>query len=205
MTFPPMDTVLEAHGLRLVPVFTAPAAAVLEAVRESLPELKPWMSWAGADYHADQLRGWLEGQKRLWMEGQEFNFTIFAHAQGAALGGVGLDHINPAYRLANLGYWVRTSATRRGIASRAARMVARFGFETLGLLRAEIVMAEANLPSQRTAEKAGARRERLLRQRIWAHGHYGPAWMFSLLPQDFGLDLAVMDAAWQRFSGSAAA
>ena len=78
MTFPPMDTVLEAHGLRLVPVFTAPAAAVLEAVRESLPELKPWMIWAGADYHADQLRGWLEGQKRLWMEGQEFNFTIFA-------------------------------------------------------------------------------------------------------------------------------
>jgi RimJ/RimL family protein N-acetyltransferase len=145
------------------------------------------------------MLAWLRQQKSLWQQGSEFNFTILDRNQGVVLGGAGLNHLNRVHRLANLGYWVRTSATRRGVASQATRIVARFAFERLGLLRVEIIAAEENLPSQRAAEKAGATREGLLRQRVWSRGRFGPAWMFSLLPQDLGLDLAEMDAAWQRF------
>jgi RimJ/RimL family protein N-acetyltransferase len=39
----------------------------------------------------------------------------------------------------------------------------RWGFEELGLERIELVAATGNLPSQRVAERAGVKREALLR------------------------------------------
>lgn len=202
MTLFPADIELVDAELRLLPVFVVPAEAILEAVRESLQELRPWLGWAGPDYSDDQLRSWLDQERSAWQRGSSFQFTILDADQRLVLGGAGLNHFNHLHRLANLGYWVRTSATRQGIGSRATRLLARFAFEHIGLLRTEIVVAEDNLPSQRTAEKAGATREGLLRQRLWSRGTYGPAWMFSLLPQDLGVDLAVVNAAWQRYMGS---
>jgi RimJ/RimL family protein N-acetyltransferase len=63
-------------------------------------------------------------------------------------------------------YWIRTSRTREGAATEAIRLLADFGFATLGLVRVEIVVALGNFSSQRAAEKAGAYREGLLRNRI---------------------------------------
>jgi ribosomal-protein-serine acetyltransferase len=89
--------------------------------------------------------------------------------------------------LANLGYWVRSSATRRGIATRAARLVGEFAVKQVGLLRAEIVVAVGNKPSLRVAEKCGAKREGVLRNRLIVREQVLDAVMHSLTPQDFDL------------------
>jgi RimJ/RimL family protein N-acetyltransferase len=86
--------------------------------------------------------------------------------------------------MANLGYWVRTSAAGRGVATNATRAAARFGFEQLGLRRIEIVAAVDNIPSQRVAEKAGAVREGILRQRLLIRGKSMDAVLFSLVRED---------------------
>ena len=83
------------------------------------------------------------------------------------MGGCGLYHIDrtivPA---ASLGYWVRSDATCRGIATAAAGMLALFGFRELGLARIEILVAMENVSSQRVAEKIGAAGEGVLRRRL---------------------------------------
>jgi RimJ/RimL family protein N-acetyltransferase len=61
-------------------------------------------------------------------------------------------------------------------------MLVDFGFATLGLIRIEIVVAVGNFGSQRAAEKAGAYREGLLRNRIVQRGEARDAYMFSLIP-----------------------
>src|SRR6185312_4258697 len=91
------------------------------------------------------------------------------------------------HRYANLGYCVRTSRTRQGLAARATRLAARYGFETLGLTRIEIVANPDNLGSRRVAEKAGARLEAIVRNRIVMHGQPLPAVLYSLVPEDLGL------------------
>ena len=94
--------------------------------------------------------------------------------------------------MANLGYWVRTSAARRGVATNATRAVARYGFEELGLQRIEIVAAVRNLPSQRVAEKAGAVREGVLRKRLLIRGEAHDAVLFSLVAEDLsGIDFSL--------------
>jgi RimJ/RimL family protein N-acetyltransferase len=92
-----------------------------------------------------------------------------------------LNKIDKPHLRANLGYWVRTSATRRGFATAAARLLARFGVEHLNLDRIEIVAAVDNIASQRVAEKLGAVREGVARHRLRIHDVPYDAVVYSLL------------------------
>lgn len=161
--------------------------ALNEAVHESLAELHPWMDWATEAYDEAAARRWLEFVKLYWEHSTGFQFAITDAVNGQYIGNCGVDGINPKYRFCNLGYWVRTSRTGQGIASRAARLAARFAFETAGLVRAEIVIATGNIASQRAAEKAGAHHEGILLNRMVVRTQVYDAVMYSLTPADFGL------------------
>lgn len=162
----------------------ADAEPMFEAVRESIAEVSPWMPWCHSGYSLDESRLWCESRADAWEKRTEFDFLIVDEQDDFPLGVCGLNHINVEERFANLGYWVRTSRTRQGIATAAVPMIARFGFDSLNLYRIEIVVAASNLPSQRVAEKVGALREGLLRQRLVVREKVLDAFMFSLIPDD---------------------
>lgn len=171
---------LRAATLEDVPAFYA-------AVHESLPELSRWLAWAVQDYTRDHALLYLQNLPGRWERDESYELLVCEAASGEILGGVGLNGLNRLHRMANLGYWVRSSRTGRGAASRAARLLARFGMEQLGFTRIEIVAALGNIPSQRAAEKAGAIREGILRNRLVVQGQPVDAVMFSLLPGDLGI------------------
>ncbi|MEK6223196.1 MAG: GNAT family N-acetyltransferase, partial [Chloroflexota bacterium] len=87
----------------------------------------------------------------------------------------------------NLGYQVRTSRLGEGIATEAAKLVVRYGFEKLMFQRIEIVVRIDNVSSQKVAEKLGAVREGLLRNRLQINGTPWDAYMYSLIPNDYGI------------------
>jgi ribosomal-protein-serine acetyltransferase len=120
-------------------------------------------------------------QRRLGA-GKEFSFLIVDPRSNQIVGNCGLDHVHETHRFANLGFWVRTSRTRQGGATEATELLSEFGFSALNLARIEIVVAVGNFASQRVAEKAGALREGLLRNRLVHRGAVRDAYMFSLLP-----------------------
>lgn len=164
------------------------AEQVFEAVCESLTELKPWMSWAHDGYAKRETEEYIRITRARWSEDTLFSFAVTDANSGRFLGGCGLGQRHPVYRLSNLGYWVRSSRHGQGIAGRAAKLVARFGFEHAGIVRAEIVMAVPNERSRRVAEKIGAHYEGILRNRMVVGKAIYDAHMFSLLPSDFGLE-----------------
>ena len=161
---------------------------LFDAVRESLTELKPWMSWAHGDYAQQETEDYIRITRARWEENTLFAFGITDANTGEILGGCGLGQKSPVYHCSNLGYWVRTSQHGHGIAGRAAKLVARFGFEHAGIIRAEIVMAVPNEKSRRVAEKIGAHYEGILLNRMVVRQTIYNAHMFSLLPSDFGLE-----------------
>ncbi len=127
---------------------------------------------------------WLNSRSQMWSEGTEYDFVIFDTKDNTFLGGCAIDQINRRHNFANLGYWVRSSRAGQGIATAAVRLICRFGFETLSFTRLEIVAAVQNKASQRVAEKAGAVREGVQRNRHVVHGRIYDAVMFSLVPDD---------------------
>lgn len=155
------------------------------AVRESLQELKPWMSWATDAYSEQTAREYITIARARW---EEHTFYAFAVLRGDDfLGASTLSSIHPIYHFCNLGYWVRTSRHGQGIAGRAAKLAARFAFEYLGLVRVEIVIGVGNRASQRVAEKIGAHPEGTLLNRMVIGKSVSDAQMYSILPSDFGL------------------
>ncbi len=70
------------------------------------------------------------------------------------------------------------------MATVAARLLAQFGFGELKLSRLELVIDVDNQASQRVAEKLGAFREGVLRQRLFVHNQARDAVMYSLIPRD---------------------
>ena len=158
-----------------------------KAVQESIPELEPWMSWANDKYTNETALNFITLTRTYWANGSLYAFAITDTQTGAIIGGCSLSHIHPIYHFCNLGYWVRTSRHGEGIAGRAARLAARFAFERINLIRAEIVIALGNEPSKRAAEKAGAHYEGILLNRMVIGTQIIDAYMFSLLPSDFEL------------------
>jgi RimJ/RimL family protein N-acetyltransferase len=158
-----------------------------QAVTESLAELKPWMSWAHDGYSQVEADSFIRITRARWEERTLFAFVIVDEDDGNILGGCSLSNKHPIYHYCNVGYWVRTSRHGGGIAGRAAKLAARYGFEHAGIIRAEIVMAVGNEKSRRVAEKVGAHYEGILRNRMVVGKAIYDAHMYSLLPSDFDL------------------
>jgi ribosomal-protein-serine acetyltransferase len=156
------------------------APALWEAARESVGEVYRWLPWCHPEYSMAEAEAWARSRAPRAAEGREYAFAIVGK-DGRFLGGCGVNQINDKHSFGNLGYWVRTSATRRGVATEAVRQVAAFAFRNTGLVRLEIVCAVGNHASQRVAERAGAVREGVLRHRLLLHGQPVDAVMYSVV------------------------
>lgn len=160
------------------------APLLYEAVRESIPEVSRWLPWCHENYSIEESRQFVSSREISSQGDEWYSFAVFDKDQQRFLGGVGLNFINRIHQIGNLGYWVRSSATQRGVATAATRLAAYFAFDQLGLHRIEIVAAMDNLASQRVAEKAGATREGVLRKRLLINGQSCDAVMYSLVRED---------------------
>jgi ribosomal-protein-serine acetyltransferase len=154
-----------------------------QAIRESLAELAPWLPFAYPNYSRKETRDWIKNRPKDWKKGIGYEFAILdAGDNSTMLGGCGLNGVSKLDHRANLGYWVRTGRMGQGIAPAATRLLARWGFETLKLTRIEVIVATGNQRSLRAAEKSGARREGVLRNRVYVRDKLYDAVMFSFIP-----------------------
>ena len=179
-----MKTEFTDGRITIRPYLEADIPRLFEAVRESVAELSAWLPWCTPAYSLKDSTEFIMTCPTNWKQGEHYSFLIEEAGDGRFLGGVGLNFINRLHNFANVGYWVRSSATGQGVAGAAVRLAAGFGFRELGFSRLEILAAVGNVASQRVADKAGARREGILRKRLQLHGEALDAVLFSLVAED---------------------
>jgi ribosomal-protein-serine acetyltransferase len=155
------------------------------AARESTEQIYPWMEWCHPRFSRQDSKAWVLSREKDWKTGAEYSFVIADAFTKAFLGSCGINGVNRSHKFANLGYWVRTSATGRGAATAATKLLAKFGFQELKLNRIEIVISVGNRPSERVAEKVGATKEGILRRRLVIGNKTHDATMYSLIREDF--------------------
>lgn len=158
-----------------------------EAFTESSHEWYAEGMMPAPEMSMDTLQTAIKNLTELWEKDQFYMFLIVEAATDGCLGFVLLNHINRTHQIANLGYMVRTRRAGQGIATAAAKLAARYGFEKLGFQRIEIVVRPENPASLKVAEKTGAVREALLRSRLRHHGVPCDGYMHSLIPSDLGI------------------
>ena len=154
---------------------------VYAAADESRQHIAKWMDWMTPEYSREHAEAWVKQAVAWWENEVNFEHVIVDDADGSIAGSCGLNHLDRVNGFCNLGYWVRTSKIGQGAALQATQLLRDFGFETLGLNRLEIVIAEGNLHSRQVAERTGAVYEGLQRSRLKIFGRVHHAHMFALL------------------------
>jgi RimJ/RimL family protein N-acetyltransferase len=143
------------------------------------------MPWCHAGYSAAEATAWFAACRGALQAQSAYDVGIF-DAGEEVLGGVGINQLNRTHAIGNVGYWVRESRQRRGVATCAVRLMSRYGFDVLGLSRLEIVAAVDNPASRAVAQKAGAVFECIARNRLLVAGRPIRAAVYSLTPADMG-------------------
>jgi ribosomal-protein-serine acetyltransferase len=131
------------------------ADALFGAVIESLGELRPWMPWA-ADYSRASTEEYLAGSVKDWDEGTAYNYAIVTVVPGgsALVGSIGLmTRCGPGGL--EIGYWVRSGYTGRGLATAATAALVGQAFGLPGVDWVEIVHDELNVASGQIPRKLG--------------------------------------------------
>jgi RimJ/RimL family protein N-acetyltransferase len=160
---------LAGPRLRAVPNDAMFAPVLTAAARESMDTVGQWMPWCHPGFGMADATEWLRRCRADWDAGRAFEFALFDHA-GQYVGAAGVNMVNPDYRSANLGYWIRGSRQQDGLAVEAVTLLAGFAFAHANLVRVEIVAEPDNVPSRRVAEKAGAVFEGVARNRLVIRG-----------------------------------
>ena len=173
---------LVSGRFQLRPFVESDLPSFVEAVLESTATVGKWMSWAHANYTTADAVAWFAHCDSEWASCSSYEFGIFDAESSSFVGGCGLNQFNTVNGFCNLGYWVRQSWQRKGAALAAVDALSQFAFAELNLGRVEIVVAQHNAPSLALAERSGAVRECLARNRLKVHGEFTDAYVFSLIP-----------------------
>jgi RimJ/RimL family protein N-acetyltransferase len=133
-------------------------------------------------YTEDDARAYIAVCRRGWRDGTMTNFAV-VH-DGRAVGSLGLRwYEGPETGVAEVGYWVAPEARGGGLCTRAVRLASAWALGQ-GAARLQLRADVENEPSNRVAQKAGFRREGVLRS-----SHYNARLdrrvdfvLYSLLP-----------------------
>lgn len=155
------------------------APAVAEACRDT--EIAQWLALVPQPYSLDDARRYI--QDCIEASDDRRPFAISDAETRALIGSI--DMRITRLGAGHIGYWMAPQARGRGRTTAALRALSRWAIEELGLGRLELVTDQDNIGSQRVAEKAGFRREGVLRAMLPTRdGTRRDGVMFSLLPDE---------------------
>lgn len=175
-----LPDVLAAGSVQLrrwSPNFSEP---MLEAVEESIRELAEWMPWAQEVPTIAGLQEVLSQGVLDFDADRNWEYAIFDAESEEVIGAVGL-HRTADLDSLEIGYWVRSSWTRQGVATLAARTVVSTASTCLESANEIVIrMDQANVASASVARKLGFGLARGEDREIAALGHTGHGYFWVL-------------------------
>jgi RimJ/RimL family protein N-acetyltransferase len=169
----PPQPPLEDGVVALRPLDERDAPAVQRALEDS--EIGRWFD--NSRVSVQEVVGRSSGR---WERSEAAEFAILDG--GRCVGSIWL-HIGPSSR-ATVGYWLLPEGRGKGFMSRALLLVTRWAFAELGLKRIGLLADPRNAASVNVAERAGFRREGVLRSWADVNGERVDHVSYSLLPAD---------------------
>ncbi|WP_222269610.1 GNAT family N-acetyltransferase [Modestobacter marinus] len=161
VALPPWPAVPPAHGPVVLRAF---ADGDAEVARElSTDAYVPLIGTLPASATTEEAQEWIARQRGRWAEGAGFSFAVARADTGRAVGFAGLWLAQLPQGRAAAGYAIAPGHRGQGLASAALRALTGFALTLPGLHRIELHIEPWNTGSLRTAERAGYRREGLLR------------------------------------------
>lgn len=150
---------------------------------ESHAFLQPWEPrWAHDELERRAWRQRLKRYREEFAQGSGAAFFIFEAATGSLAGGISIGNIRYGVaQCGQIGYWMGERFAGLGLMRESLDLVTGFAFDTLRLHRLEAACIPDNERSIALLEKAGFRREGLLRSYLKINGVWQDHFLYALL------------------------
>jgi RimJ/RimL family protein N-acetyltransferase len=161
-----LDVPAELHTERLlmrVPRF-GDGELVNAATVESAAELAVWLPWATPTPTVEATETWCRRVRANFCLREQIGYVLWLKDGVTCVGGCGMNRIDWRVPMAEVGYWLRTSHTGKGLMAEAVRALTEMAMGKLKMERMEIRCDDRNLRSARVAERAGYTLEGTLRK-----------------------------------------
>lgn len=171
-------------------------APLLEAKRESWPELGLWLAWASGPVDAltePAEEAAVRRRAAEFMLRGDIWLAAFSRDDGRLLGSGGYHAIDWHGRLFSAGYWIRTGETGKGLASEFLNALVRYAFGALGANRVAISHADGNEASRRVIDKVGFVQEGSTRKFYVLNGALADSHHYARFDCD---GLPALDVSW---------
>lgn len=167
--------------------FTRRDASTLdEAIRESLADLNQWLPWARLDYTTSDTTSFIRESIQAWKEERAWDYSIrTVEDPKRHMGNISFWTVSKLGKIAEIGYWVRSRDTGRGICTEAVQLLLEEAFNSLGYHKVVLRIAVGNDASDRVAEKLGFTREGVLREELLIRGNWVDHSLWSLLDREY--------------------
>jgi RimJ/RimL family protein N-acetyltransferase len=155
----------------------------LVAAIDGDPEISAFLELIPQPYGETEALVWIEASAAMWRDQTASPFAVVVADEAA--GGAGINWIDRDHGVGDVGYWLRRELRGRGYTTSAVRLLSRWAFD-LGCERLQIRADTKNAASVRVAERAGFRREGVMRSirfnpRLGRRMNFA---LYSLLPED---------------------
>ena len=185
-----LPDVLPVGPLHLRRWSPAVAAAMLVAIEESFPELEQWMPWAQEVPTLEALSEVIRQGEIDFHADRSWEYALVDAHTDEVLGAAGLHRTEDPEKF-EIGYWVRTSRTRRGVATSVARALVSAASDYLETARQIVIrMDQANLASASVPRKLGFTLDAPEDRDVTAKGHTGRGYVWILDLPDRGTPVA---------------
>lgn len=164
----------------------------LRPLEESdIPTCLRWINDPEVTRTLATYRPWNELREREWFQGnykddREIVLAITLKENDKHLGNIGLHAIQWKDRQAELGIMIgEREEWDKGYGAEAIGLMLEYGFERLGLHRIYLRVYEHNPRAQRCYEKAGFRREGVMRESVFSEGRYWDTLFMGILDREW--------------------
>lgn len=157
---------IETPRLLLRPPRSGDGAVLFEALTESLPELRRFLSslpWVAAEQTLESSEAFCRNAEANFLTRKDLPFFVFEKKTGNLVASTGLHRTVWQIPKTEVGYWCRTKAGGNGFVTEAVKALTDYAFRHVKAVRVELITDEENLASRRVAERAGYTLEGILR------------------------------------------
>lgn len=130
------------------------AKVIFDAVDSNRDYLSAWLPWVEHTVSVDDSEKFIADTLRHRHEGSLYGYAIVV--DGKPAGHISLMHLTDG-KEPEIGYWIDSKVSGRGITTKAANTLTEFGFDTLDLKKIIIKAQPDNIASNKIAEKLGCK------------------------------------------------
>lgn len=177
---------LESDRLTLQRFSRRDASTLDEAIRASLADLNQWLPWARMDYTNSDTTAFIRESIQAWKEERAWDYSIRSNDDPKRhIGNISFWTVSKLGKIAEIGYWVRSDETSRGVCTESVGLLLEEMFNSLGYHKIVLRIAVGNDASDRVAEKLGFTKEGVLREELLIRGNWVDHSLWSLLDREY--------------------